>query len=176
MARRPYFRNLLLKFMRNRSNRIIALRSRNFSPVVGLVVDGSADEHISVALALKQLLESNGTVVSGLCLLDRGNRQKNIPDGFITFSSLDITLLGKLRSASLKRFLAHRFNRLFCLGSKPTPALDFVLAHTRAKQRIGSYIPGSTKFLDLQVKVNEKTNNQQLAKTMLHYADYIKSE
>jgi hypothetical protein len=79
------------------------------------------------------------------------------------FTWKDFSLNGTLQNTAVQRFIDTEFDYLFSVAKRNMPALNYVLAHSKALCRIGQFVAGNHLLYEMMVKTpNEKILYERL--------------
>lgn len=112
--------------------------------------------------------------VSVLCYTTRKDRVH--PSSYLryAFGHNAITILGKVNSDRVRKFIGTSFDYLFHLDLTTNPVLDCIVAKHHAKCRVGHFDPMRKNIFEVMVKVSRTTpieDSKRLASQMLHYTE-----
>ena len=102
----------------------------------------------------------------------KGPEKESLPPSCPFFSPDSFSFSGKIHDTALQDFIKEPFDFLFHLGMQDNPFMEYVLAASASKCRIGMHKPGKEILYELMVKTSPE--QEQLAwPDMLAYARMI---
>ena len=91
----------------------------------------------------------------------------------------DIQLWGTITHPQAQDFLNTSFDYLFQVDLVGHPVLDYLLARSHAKCRIGYYDTLRTSLFEMMITLNKETNSggiYALTAQMIHYTQLLKTQ
>jgi hypothetical protein len=104
--------------------------------------------------------------------LPTGPEKEALPPSCPFFSPDSFSVVGKILDTELEKFIKEPFHFLFHLGEQHNPFIEYVLAASASKCRIGIHQPGSEPLYDFMLKKNP-ADMQLHWSNMLAYARMI---
>nr|WP_123663517.1 hypothetical protein [Candidatus Cardinium hertigii] len=89
-----------------------------------------------------------------------------------------ITAFGKIKNDRIQKFIDVSFDYLFHVDMETNPVLDYIIAHNRAKCRVGHFDPMRRSLFEVMVKVRRTIpieDMKRLTHQMLHYTGCMES-
>ncbi len=129
---------------------------------MGILYGGRSDEDHAAVRSLADRLEALGKRVTVLCCATPPN----------------VGLWGKIHDAEARAFVSTPFDYLYQLDWEGQPVLDYLLAKSRAKCRVGHYTAARTGLFEVMVTLDPQTTGQDmtaLADQMLHYSQLLQA-
>ena len=120
-----------------------------------------------------QKLKDDGKKVTVLCFL--GKNKENIDFKFDYFSFDDVSFWGKIKSEGIDKFIDQEFDFLYNLDIKTNILIDYILAKSKSKCRVGIYNERNTRLFEMMIKVDEYKNLEKIAGQLLHYTKELVS-
>jgi hypothetical protein len=71
---------------------------------------------------------------------------------FDYFTKKELTPFGNIRNEKVDQFTGFAFDYLFCINQEAFLPFDTILLKSRAKFRVGTYVPGKEKYFEVMVK------------------------
>jgi hypothetical protein len=102
-------------------------------------------------------LEHDGKKVQVLEYLP--NKKENYEFLFDFFTIKDISFWGKIESEKTLKFSDTPFDYLFCLDTEQNPMLQYLLARSKSKCRVGKFNENGKSFFELMIDSNGSTKN-----------------
>jgi len=112
-------------------------------------------------------LKADGKKVTVLCFL--GKKKENFDFKFDYFSIENLSFWGSLKSKEVNKFIQTDFDFLYSLDLKTNILIDYILAKSLSKCRVGIYNERNKKYFELMVKVDEFKNLQKITDQFLYY-------
>lgn len=146
-----------LSFLRNKTRLLL---QKNSGPRGGVTYPSALNlgiiftvedkqKHHTVKTFIKRL-EQDGKNIQVLEYLPE--KKDNYEFKFDFFTDKDFSLLGNLRSSSAIQFTNSPFDILFCIDLNPNALIQYILAKSKAKCRVGTYWESGEPFLDLMIR------------------------
>lgn len=133
---------------------------------VGIVFTVEDRAKHDVVKDLIKKLEGEGKKVSVLAFLPE--KKENFEFLFNYFTIKDISFWGKLQSNDALTFINTPFDFLYCLDETPNLMVLNILAHCKAKCRIGKYVEGNELFFEMMIE--SKNGVKSLMDAVLRYS------
>lgn len=146
------------------------------SKAMGILYNGDDPEKREAVHQLVMQLRQLGKQVTVLCYVSSHQQVSNPIE--VTVTHRDIRLWGKITAPQAKAFVDTSFDYLYRVDLDSHPILDYLLAQSNAKCRIGYYRTGRTPLFDLMVGLAGSLKDGEvtsLATQMLHYSQLIKT-
>lgn len=119
-------------------------------------------------------LIDKGKEVKVICYIDKGaNRLYEFK--YEALRNGDITWSGQFKSSVVNNFVKTEFDYLYSINISPFLPFENILLTSRAKFRIGMYMPGKEKYLDLMFQMGEKPSLPALIDQMCTFTKKIVS-
>lgn len=112
-------------------------------------------------------LKEDGKIVKVLCFL--GKNKENIDFKFDYFSYEDVSFWGNIKSEEIEKFINTQFDFLYNLDVKSNILIDYILAKSKSKCRVGIYRESTTGLFEMMIKMDELKNLDKVAGQFLHY-------
>ena len=165
----------ILKYRTKLANRrrLSSRGSKSFpsSSTIGILFTvEDIDKHNNIKKFIEKL-EAENKKVSSICFLPKG--KDNFEFLFNFFTKKEIGYFGQLKNEYLKDFLNQSFDYLFLLDQKSTPCMQYILANSQAKCRVGLAENQNQEFMELLIKPKSKTM-EDIVDDLLTYIKKIK--
>ena len=144
---------------------------------LGVLYSYETKEKHQAILKFSNKLRANGKKLRVLCYLEGNN--KDYDYHFPSFSYHDIQLLGRIKDDKVKEFVNASFDYLYFVDLVYNPILDYLLAKSNAKCRIGKFDPTRTHLFEIMIKHNSEHANSSMDKLitqMLHYTQLLEGK
>lgn len=144
---------------------------------IGILYHGDDPKKQETIHQLVTKLEKLGKQVRILCYVDDPKEVANFTDPTITLR--DIQLLGKVTKPQAQTFIDTSFDYLFQVDLAGHPVMDYLLARSKAKCRVGYYTANRAGLFEMMVslaKKSEDTAITDLVAQMLHYTQLLKTK
>jgi hypothetical protein len=171
--------NLLKHFFLNkRLRRALSHKKQRMAPLftdsrqVGILFNANNQALEKPLAAFIRQLEKEGKSVSALTYFD-SERQAAFHFPYEVFTGSEIDWLGNIKSETANKFMAKKFDYLFCFDAQPTAVTDLLLAKSKAKCRIGLYQEGREDFYELMFISDKGAKEEQMIPLALEYIKNI---
>jgi hypothetical protein len=122
----------------------------------------------------RKKLEADGKKV--VCIAFSKDAAKVPVKEFPVFGKDHFTLRGELKNQEISDFCKRKPDFLFHIGFDSNPYLDFVLATSQAKCRVGFYRNKAEAFYDFMIKSDPKAGYDALIDELYRYTKNLKNE
>ena len=122
-------------------------------------------------------LNQLGKQVTGLCYVPPSMQVTNVTIPTITYR--DIQLWGAITHPEAKTFVNTPFDYLYHVDWDGHPVLDYLLAQSKAKCRVGHYAAARTGLFEMMVSLAKQPDSSELTDLttqMLHYTQLLKAK
>lgn len=167
------------KWKRLRVKKAIVANVSTTVPTIGFlytVEPGQPQKTEAILRAIEQL-KTGGKRVQVLGYLPN-SQQINPNNFFYFFTREDINLLGKSKKNELNDFLKTQFEHLYHIDIVSEPILDYIVASSNAKCKIGNFIAGRDYLFEITfkglVEADKNINFDSLIDKMLSYTKMLK--
>jgi hypothetical protein len=152
----------------------VSQEKENFarSEKIALLFDGANQGQQDMASKLGEAIAKENKKVVAMMYVPSAKGSFENPSSYPFFSPDSFSFLGKIIDAKLNEFISEPFPFLFHLGLQRNPFVEYVLAASASKCRIGYYVKGMEQYFDFMLKVNMETEPLEWSK-MLAYAKMI---
>jgi hypothetical protein len=143
---------------------------------MGILYSVDTPQKNEAVLYLEVQLKKMGKQVTGLCYADTPMQAINLTFPAITHH--DIQLWGTITHPQAQIFVNTSFDYLFQVDLMGHPVLDYLLAKSQAKCRVGHYNTLRTSLFEMMVTLNKQTGGNKidnLAAQMIRYAQLLKA-
>lgn len=143
---------------------------------VGILYHGDNAEKQEAVHQLANELKKLGKQVSILCCVTDPKQLANFTDPTVTIR--DIPLFSKITHAKAKDFVNTSFDYLYQVDLKNHPVLDYLLARSKAKCRIGHYTSSRAGLFEIMISLTKQPGSgdiTNLIAQMLHYTQLLKT-
>ncbi|MCG8340455.1 MAG: hypothetical protein MI674_04270 [Cytophagales bacterium] len=164
----PFYVKRLIK--NNRPERV-SVGFEKATTVGMLYTYKNKDQHHAI-LQFSRKLKAMGKKMRVFCYIEEDNTDYDYH--FSSFKHHDIHLFGKIKDSQLNEFVNTSFDYLYFIDLTPSPILDYLLAKSKAKCRVGKFMPERAALFEIMVSLNEKDDIHNLMKQMLHYTALLK--
>ncbi len=72
---------------------------------------------------------------------------------FDYFTKKELTPLGHIRNEKVDQFTGFSFDYLFCINGEDFLPFDIIMQRSKARFRVGTYVPDKEKYFEVMVKV-----------------------
>ncbi len=117
-----------------------------------------------------------GKQVAGLCYVTEPAQASN--SAFPAVTHRDVKVWGTISHPQAKHFVNTPFDYLYHAELVSNPVLDYLLAKSQAKCRVGYFDPARAGLFEMMVTFDKKADSNEiddLAAQMLHYTQLLKA-
>ncbi len=142
---------------------------------MGILYSADNPQKHEAARHLATQLNKLGKQVAGLCYETSPIQATNL--AFPTITHRDLRLWGAITNPQAHAFINTPFDYLFQLDLVGNPALDYLLAKSQAKCRVGYYDTVRTSLFEMMVTFDKQLNSDDidaLTTQMVHYTQLLK--
>ncbi len=140
------------------NNKLLRLPAESRHPVpyhaakdVGVLFN---DSHVGESAAINgfvEQLQREGKRVRALTFFERPHSNP-YAFKFDYFTKKELTPFGNIRNEKVDQFTGFAFDYLFCISQEAFLPFDTILLKSRARFRVGTYVPGKEKYFEVMVK------------------------
>ncbi len=144
---------------------------------IGILYSGNSPKKQETVHQLSTQLKQQGKRVMTLCYLTNPQQMTNSAAPTITLR--DIQFWGKITYAKAKTFVDTPFDYLYHVDWDGHPALDYLLAKSKAKCRVGHYAAARAGLFEMMVSLAKQPDSCELTDLttqMLHYTQLLKTK
>lgn len=114
-------------------------------------------------------LKKDGKEVKVLSYLPKN--VENFHFHYDIFSHTDYSATGEVKAANISSFIEQRFDYLICLDNNPNLYIDYILATSAARFRIGNYRENKEPLYELMLRLNGPDSVSNLIQQIIHYTN-----
>jgi len=92
----------------------------------------------------------------------------NPPEDTYTLTVKDLNFWGIPKPEKIQEFCSIRFDILFCIAIDNNLALDYIIAQSQARFKVGS-VENDASYFDLNIKIGQNHDAMYLAKQQIFY-------
>lgn len=162
-----YVKRLIKKHQPER----VSVRFEKATKIGMLYTYKNKDQHHAI-LKFSKKLKAMGKKISVLCYIEEDTIDYDYH--FFSFQHHAIHLWGKIQNSQLNNFVNTTFDYLYFTDLTTNPILDYLLAKSKAKCRVGKFVYEQTALFEIMVSLNEKEDIHNLMKQMLHYTALLR--
>lgn len=126
-------------------------------------------KHDDIKNMIKKL-ETEGKQVKVLCFLPK--KKENYEFLFNYFTSDNLNFWGKIESSDVEKFMTENFDFLFNPDTKPNKLIQYILAASKAKCRVGKASENELQLFELMIQPNG--NAPSLIEDMYKYTHQLR--
>lgn len=119
--------------------------------------------------AFEKRLKNEGKDVKVLAYLP--NNVENFHFHYDIFSNKDFSATGQVKAGNIANFLQQKFDYLICLDKTPNMYLEYLLAASQARFRIGNYTSGKEPLFELMIGLPAQESVANLIQQIYHYTN-----
>jgi len=127
---------------------------------MGILYSADNPKKHEAARHLASQLNKLGKKVAGLCYATAPIQAANL--AFPTITHHDLRLWGTITNPQAQAFINTPFDYLFQVDLVGCPVLDYLLAKSQAKCRVGYYDTVRTSLFEMMVTFNEQPNSNNI--------------
>lgn len=114
-------------------------------------------------------LKQEGKEVKVLCYLPKN--VENFHFHYDVFSNTDFSALGQVKARNIQEFNDQKFDYLLCLDPSPNLYIEYILAASSARFRIGNYIDNKEYLYEFMVRLSDQKTVGHLIQQIYHYTN-----
>ena len=142
---------------------------------VGLLVSRLPEQQAQLANALIEQLTADGKSVRVLTFLPDDTDDYHLPFFSEYFTYENISSTGEVTSRKAKQFMNSEFDYLICIMAELHPALNYIIAKSKAKIRIGDTLENEAVLPHFfELNITSSVNDVHTPATA-HILNYIKA-
>lgn len=139
----------------------------------GILISNLKNDHKSLELLTKALKEKGLKTTVLSFLKDKEVFNYNLSN--VPFSNKDINWLGQIKSQEIKNFINSPFDYLICLNTSPFLPFENILAHSKAKCRVGIQHSENSNCYEVSIGLSDVNNSIKLPSEIMKYLEMIKT-
>ena len=142
---------------------------------LGLLYSYDNLEKHQAVLRLAEKLQAMGKQLVGLCYVTVQHHQSFFP----SLTHRDVQLFGKITNQQAQDFIDTPFDYLYHVDLFSNPVLDYLLAKSKARCRVGHFDAARAGLFEMMVKFDRKPGSNHiddLIEQMLHYTQHLKAK
>lgn len=114
-------------------------------------------------------LKKDGKDVKVLCYLPKN--VENFHFHYDIFTTTDFNAMGQVKASNITTFIEQKFDYLICLDYTPNLYLEYILAASAARCRIGSFAENKEFLYELTIRLNGTQSLSNLIQQIIHYTN-----
>lgn len=114
-------------------------------------------------------LKKDGKEVKGLSFLPKN--MENFHFHYDIFSSTDFSAFGQVKAGNINTFIEQKFDYLVCLDTESNLYIEYILAASAARFRIGNYAENKEPLFDLMIRQTGTQTVSNLIQQIIHYTN-----
>lgn len=138
---------------------------------IGILFDASSPQNIQGVEALCQQLEKQQKEVIILGYKPQKEKEETLPAFVFSKESISWTFVPE--SETINRFIQEEFDILFCLQLKNYLPIEYIMALSKAKFRIGRYFESQENQYDLMFDIGEPSSLDKLSESILQQLNLL---
>lgn len=139
---------------------------------VGILFSMSNLEDFENIRSFEARLKKDGKEVIVLCYLPKDVENFGFHYDFFTYK--DFNFWGNVQADNVQQFLKHSFDLLICLDREPNFYLEYLLAATKARFRVGAHSRQREGLFELMIRQPEGSEEiQYLIQQIYHYTNEL---
>ena len=177
----PRIKEKLLSFYTKRLSKTRRIERTNVgfrqAQSIGILYTGDSAKKQQIVQRLVSQLQQLGKQVTILCCAkaSKAIEKTNVP----TITYQDIQLLGKIIHPQARAFVNTPFDYLYQIDVEGHPVLDYLLAKSQARCRVGYYTAARAGLFEMMVmpqSTSASSKLEDLIAQMLHYTQLLKAK
>lgn len=143
---------------------------------MGILYNANNPQKHEAARCLASQLNKMGKQVAGLCYATAPIQSTN--PAFPTITHHDLRLWGTITNPQARAFINTPFDYLFQIDLVGDPVVDYLLAKSQAKCRVGYYDTVRTSLFEMMVTFDKRPDSNEinaLTAQMVHYAQLLEA-
>jgi len=144
---------------------------------MGILYSADGPQKHEVVRHLATQLNKMGKQVAGLCYATTPIQATHLP--FPTITHRDLRLWGAITHPQAQAFVNTPFDYLYQVDLEGHPVLDYLLAKSHAKCRIGYYDTLRAGLFEMMVTFDKKTDGNEISNLtaqMVHYTQLLRAQ
>lgn len=139
---------------------------------IGMLFSMSRLEDYEALRAFEKKLKAEGKELQVLCFLPKDVENFGLYYDF--FTEKDFGKLGSVQAENIRSFIDQPFDMLLCMDCQPNQYLQYILAASKARFRIGcSNTEEVVSYFELMVRLPERTGVPELINQIYHYSNKV---
>ncbi len=150
-----------------------ARKSMNYREArkVGVLFSMNSLEDFESIRSFEAKLKKDGKEVVVLCYLPKN--VENFDFHYDFFTNKDFNFWGSVQAENVQKFLQQSFDILICLDREPNFYLEYLLAATKARFRVGAHSPQREALFELMIRQSEGKEIKELIQQIIHYTNEL---
>ncbi|AHM58317.1 hypothetical protein D770_00205 [Flammeovirgaceae bacterium 311] len=154
--------------LRNNRSKRGSVTYREAKKIGVLFTMNSLDDYEAIR-DFENRLKKDGKEVKVLSYLPKN--VENFHFHYDIFTNTDFSATGQVKAANIHTFLEQNFDYLICLDKTPNLYLEYILAASAARCRIGNYAENKEPLFELMIRLNGKDSVSNLIQQIYHYTN-----
>lgn len=148
-------------------------RSMNYREAkkVGLLFSMSNFYDFEAIRSFETRLKKEGKEVSVMSFLPTD--AENFDFHFDFFTGKDFSLWGNVQAANVEKFITQPFDLLICLDLAPNVYIEYLLAASAARFRIGPHLSEREGLFELMINTGKENDLSELIKQIYYYTNEL---
>jgi hypothetical protein len=139
---------------------------------IGILFSMNNLEDFEAIRSFETKLKKDGKEVVVLCYLPKDG--ENFDFHYDFFSNKDFNFWGNIQADNIQQFLKHSFDLLICLDREPNFYLEYLLAATKARFRVGAHSQQREGLFELMIRQPEGSREiKELIQQIYHYTNEL---
>lgn len=126
------------------------------------------DDYESIR-AFENRLKKDGKEVVVLCYLPKN--VENFHFHYDVFSNTDFSTTGEVKASNIINFQEQKFDYLICLDKTPNLYIEYIMATSAARFRIGNHTENKEPLFELMIRLNGHDSTSNLIQQIYHYTN-----
>jgi hypothetical protein len=139
---------------------------------IGILYDSSNPDHDIVITKFAENLRKHEKVVEILGLI---NDMKTEHKGDISiFNKKNLNWMGIPENEKVEQFAGKKFDLLIASFIQPNTSLEYVVAVSKARWKVGAYAPDKTELYDMMINLHGRNELPYFLEQTTHFLNQIK--
>ena len=166
MGLKEIFANRKLDRLISKTNRQIVFPNISTAKNIGVIWQPTQKEAFQY---LKNYFNREQIIFRGFCVFEEITNPHQDTN---TLTVQDLDFWGLPKKEKIEEFTNIKFEILLNIALENNLALDYIIAHSKAKFKVGSS-PNTTNFFDLNINIEENRDPMYLAKQQIFYLSQL---
>ena len=136
---------------------------------IGILFTMNNLDDYEVIRGFENKLKKEGKEVKVLSYLPKN--VENFHFHYDIFSHTDFAAFGQIKAHNIHEFIEQRFDYLICLDKAPNLYIQYILAASAARFRIGTHIDNKEALYELMIRLNGHDSVDNLIQQIYHYTN-----
>lgn len=140
---------------------------------IGILFDASKEENIHIIKDYSEKLKNLDKHIELLAYHKNIKKTEGMP--FPLFTSKEVNWYMKPTGKQVNKFMNHKFDLLINANVEPCAPLEYIIALSHARYRVGYYDPRKTNHYDLMISLNKERSLNHYMDQVNYYLEILKT-